>query len=85
MEASGLLKPPAAGREMIDTVQAGGLADNPDLHDRLIVATNLDCMASGNRLLVTTLSQHHGTACYVSIRISTIHTVRANATIRVGV
>lgn len=34
------------------------LADNPDLHDRMVVAINLDCVASGDRLLVTALPQH---------------------------
>lgn len=31
------------------------LADNPDLHDRIVVAINLDCIASGDRLLTTAL------------------------------
>jgi len=34
------------------------LADNPDLHDRIVAAINLDCIASGDRLLATTLPQH---------------------------
>ena len=34
------------------------LADNPDLHDRIVVAINLDCIASGDRLLTTALPQH---------------------------
>lgn len=34
------------------------LADNPDLHDRIVAAINLDCVASGDRLLATTLPQH---------------------------
>lgn len=34
------------------------LADNPDLRDRIDVAINLDCVASGNRLLVSVLPQH---------------------------
>ena len=34
------------------------LADNPDLHDRIVVAINLDCVASGDRLLATVLPQH---------------------------
>lgn len=37
------------------------LADNPDLHDRIVVAINLDCIASGDRLLATTLPQHRWT------------------------
>ncbi len=36
----------------------GWLADNPDLHDRIIAAINLDCVASGDRLLATALPQH---------------------------
>jgi len=34
------------------------LADNPDLHDRIVAAINLDCIASGDHLLATTLPQH---------------------------
>ncbi len=34
------------------------LSDNPDLHDKIIAAINLDCVASGNRLLATVLPQH---------------------------
>jgi hypothetical protein len=34
------------------------LADNPDLHDRIVAAINLDCIASGDRLLASTLPQH---------------------------
>jgi len=34
------------------------LSDNPDLHDRIVAAINLDCIASGDRLLATTLPQH---------------------------
>ena len=34
------------------------LADNPDLHDRIVAAINLDCIASGDRLLATVLPQH---------------------------
>ncbi|QYZ80050.1 Zn-dependent exopeptidase M28 [Methanofollis formosanus] len=34
------------------------LADNPDLHDRIVLAINLDCVASGDRLQVTALPQH---------------------------
>ncbi len=34
------------------------LADNPDLHDRIVAAINLDCIASGDRLLTTALPQH---------------------------
>ena len=34
------------------------LADNPDLHNRIIAAINLDCVASGDRLLATALPQH---------------------------
>jgi hypothetical protein len=34
------------------------LADNPDLRDRIEVAVNLDCVASGDRLLVSVLPQH---------------------------
>ncbi|MFA7198227.1 MAG: M28 family metallopeptidase [Methanoculleus sp.] len=34
------------------------LADNPDLRDRIVAAINLDCIASGDRLLATTLPQH---------------------------
>ncbi len=68
MEASGLLKPPAAGRKVIDTVQAGGLADKPDRHDRIVVATNLDCVTSGAGCWSR---RSPGTACYVSICIST--------------
>lgn len=37
------------------------LADNPDLHDRIVAAINLDCIASGDRLLATTLPQHRWT------------------------
>jgi len=36
------------------------LADNPDLHGRTVVAINLDCIASGDRLLITALPQHRG-------------------------
>jgi len=34
------------------------LADNPDLRDRIVAAVNLDCIASGDRLLASTLPQH---------------------------
>lgn len=34
------------------------LSDNPDLHDRIAAAINLDCIASGDRLLATVLPQH---------------------------
>ena len=34
------------------------LSDNPDLHDRIVVAINLDCIASGDRLQATALPQH---------------------------
>lgn len=34
------------------------LSDNPDLHDRIAVAINLDCIASGDRLLAAALPQH---------------------------
>jgi len=37
------------------------LADNPDLHDRIVAAINLDCVASGDRLLATALPQHRWT------------------------
>ena len=37
------------------------LADNPDLHDRIVAAINLDCIASGDRLLATALPQHRWT------------------------
>ena len=34
------------------------LADNPDLHSRIVAEINLDCIASGDRLLATALPQH---------------------------
>ena len=34
------------------------LADNPDRHSRIVAAINLDCIASGDRLLATVLPQH---------------------------
>lgn len=34
------------------------LTDNQNIHDQIVVAINLDCIASGDRLLTTALPQH---------------------------